>query len=518
MNQIYQKEKSVKSDYVILLAMSLFTLLIHLYTNAFASYGYFRDELYYIACSNRLDLGYVDQPPLSIYVLALTRWMFGNSLFAIRLIPALASSAIVFITGLMARKLGGGKLAIAIACLAVIAAPIFLAMNTVYSMNCFDMLLWALASYLVILIVKESNSRIWMFLGIVLGLGLLNKVGFLWFGAGLFVGLLLTQNRKYLLTIWPYTAALIALAIFSPYIIWNFNHDFAHLEFIRNAVTLKYSALTRLDFIYGQVLLLNPASILIWLAGLYYYLIHKKGKLYRILGIIYLTVFIILFVNGRSKSEYLAPAYPILFAAGSIVIESIARLKNWRWLKYAVVIPLIISGILLAPVVLPILPVETYIRYADVLSIAPSTSENKNLAELPQYYADMFGWENMAKTVSEVYISLPEEEKSETVIYARNYGEAGAVEYYSQKYELPPVVSPHNNYWIWGWEHKDKDYQTIIVIGGSFIFLYSCGQVEQVAIIRCQYCMPYENNLPVFVCRKLKRTFEEIWNSDKHFE
>ena len=224
MNQISQKIKFIQSDYAVLLAMSLFTLLIHLYTNAFASYGYFRDELYYIACSNRIGMGYVDQPPLSIYVLALSRWLFGDSLFAIRLFPAIASSVTVFITGLMARRLGGRKLAVAIACLAVIAAPIFLAMNTVYSMNCFDMLLWALASYLVMLIVRENNPRIWILLGIVLGLGLLNKVGFLWFGLGLFGGLLLTQNRKHLLTIWPCTTALIALAIFSPFVIWNFNH------------------------------------------------------------------------------------------------------------------------------------------------------------------------------------------------------------------------------------------------------------------------------------------------------
>lgn len=516
MNQISQKIKFIQSDYAVLLAMSLFTLLIHLYTNAFASYGYFRDELYYIACSNRIGMGYVDQPPLSIYVLALSRWLFGDSLFAIRLFPAIASSVTVFITGLMARRLGGRKLAVAIACLAVIAAPIFLAMNTVYSMNCFDMLLWALASYLVMLIVRENNPRIWILLGIVLGLGLLNKVGFLWFGLGLFGGLLLTQNRKHLLTIWPCTTALIALAIFSPFVIWNFNHNFAHLEFIRNALASKYSSLTRLDFIFGQVQLLNPASILICLAGLYYYFLHKQGKLYRILGIIYLTAFLILLINGQSKAEYLAPAYPPLFAAGSIVIENITRLRYWRWFKYAVVIPLIITGILISPVVLPILPVEIYIRYADVLGIAPHTSENKELAKLPQYYADMFGWETMAKEVSKAYQSLPAEYQASTVVFAQNYGEAGALEFYSKKYRLPRVVCPHNSYWIWG--YGNKEFQKIIVLGdwdGNLRKLFK--RVHQVALHTCVYCMPYENNLPIFICEEIIWPINFIWKVIKNY-
>ena len=188
------------------------------------------------------------------------------------------------------------------------------------------------------------------------------------------------------------------------------------------------------------------------------------------------------------------------------------------WLKYALPVVMVIGGIITAPFVLPCLPVETYIRYSKAIGIAPQSNEAKELAELPQHYADMFGWENMAKTVSSVYVSLLPEEKEKAVIYAHNYGEAGAIEYYSPKYELPPVISPHNNYWIWGWNHKDRDYKTMIIIGGNVEdHLYSFETVEKAAIIRCQYCMPYENNLPVFVGRGWKRSLEEIWSTDKSY-
>lgn len=516
MNNVFTKSNLFRSSLFIIACFALLKLLIHLYTNAFAGYGIFRDELYYFACTERIDLGYVDQPPLSIYILAISRIIFGDSLFALRLIPAFAAALTVFITGLMVRELAGGKIALMLGCLAVIVAPIHLGMNTFFSMNSFDMLLWALAAYITILIIKHKNEKLWLLLGFIIGLGLLNKIGFLWFSLGLFLALLMTPQRKQLLTIWPYAAAFIALLFFSPYIIWNIQHDFAHLEFIRNATTYKYSSLTPIDFILGQVLILNPITLPLWLSGLYYFLFHKEGKTYRILGIIYLIAFLILVINRHSKAEYLAPAYPMLFSAGAILVEVLLKRKHWAWLKYTFTMFLIMSGIILAPLALPILPVKTYIAYTKFIGVAPTTAENKALGELPQFYADMFGWENMAATVSKVYEMIPLEERSQTVIFAHNYGDAGAIEYYSKKYSLPRVISPHNSYWIWG--YGDTRIKTIIVIGGrKENHLRSCEEVEQVALIKCVYCMPYENNLPVFICRKLKRSIDEIWNDSKNF-
>ncbi len=493
-------------------------ILIHLYTNAFASYGIFRDELYYLACASRPDMGYVDQPPLSIFILGISRLIFGDSLFAIRLLPAIAGALTVFVTGLMVKKMGGGMLSITIASLAVIFAPIYLGMNTFFSMNAFDILLWATAFYLIILTIKEDKPNLWIWLGVVLGLGLMNKIGFLWLGFGLIVGLLITYRNK-LLTKKPWITAGIAFILFLPFIIWNATHDWAHIEFIQNAQMYKYSEITRGDFIIWIFILMNPASAIIWILGLYYLFFNKEGKQFKILGIIFFVTFLILFISGKSKSEYLSPAFTPLFAAGGIILEQINQRKVWKWLKYVVIIPLVSSGIVTAPLALPILPVETYINYAAAIGFGPTTAENKELAELPQFYADMFGWEELAKNVSTVYQQIPEDEKDNSLVYANNYGDAGAIEYYSEKYPLPRVISAHNNYWIWGWDYLNEEIKNVIIIGGNREdHLDSFEEVEKVLIHKVKYSMPYENNLPIFICRKLKRDVRQIWESSRHFE
>lgn len=506
-----------KKEYNLIFIISFLTLLVHLFTNAFASYGIFRDEFYYLACANRPDIGYVDQPPFSIWVLAVVRFLFGDSLFVIRLLPAILHSVLVYLTGKMTLKMSGSVAALTISCLAVALAPVILGMNTTYSMNTFDFIFWSLTAYLLVLIVQGEKKNLWLILGFVLGLGLMNKIGILWLCFGVFLALLLTSHRSYLKTIKPWLAFLIAFLLFVPYIIWNITHDFAHAEFIQNALRYKYSGLTPMDFIDGQFMNVNPASAIIWLLGLYYFFFHKEGKKYRMLGIVYLTAFLILLLNGQSKAEYLAAAYPMLFAGGGVLVEKISQLKNWRWVKYAIAIPMVLSGILLIPLAIPILPVEVYIKYTEALGFAPSTAENKELSELPQFYADMFGWEDMAKNVSAVYESLSENEKRRTVVYCNNYGDAGAVEYYSKKYELPPVLCSHNSYWYW-WD-RNKKITTVIVIGGNEEdHLSSLEEVKVAAIHKSKYSMPYENNLPIFVCRGLKRSVREIHNSTKHYD
>jgi hypothetical protein len=512
------KEKPIEKDVAILLVFMFVNLLIHFLTNAFEGYGIFRDEYYYLACSHHMALGYVDQPPLSIYLLTFSRLLLGDSLFALRFLPAVAGSLTVLFTGLIVKKLDGGRTALIIASLAVIAAPILLAMNNLYSMNVFDILFWSIAAYLFVRLIKEDNLKLWIPLGIVIGLGLLNKISMGFFAVGVFAAVILSKHRKHLSTRWPYLAAFIAGILFLPYVIWNLTHHMAHLEFIHNASTYKYAGMTRIDFILGQFLLSNPMALPLWLAGFYFYFIARQGKPFRPLGIIFAVVVIIHLINGHSKPEYLSPAYPILFAAGAIQLERLFQRKYLEWLKYAFPIIIVIGGMIGAPMAMPCLPVETYIEYAKAIGIGPQTSEGKELAELPQFYADMFGWENMAKTVSEVYMSLPPEERKKTVIYAHNYGEAGSIEYYSRKYALPPVVSPHNNYWYWGWDHFDKDYETIIIIGGRIEdHLVSLETVEKAGFIHCQYAMPYENNQTVFVGRGFKRSLKEIWSTDKHF-
>ena len=213
----------------------------------------------------------------------------------------------VFMTGLIIKKLEGGRSAIVIGCLAVIAAPVLLAMNTIYSMNSIDILLWTLAAFVLIKIIKESRSAHWVTLGILIGIGLLNKISMGWFAAGLVAAVIVTKQRYWLKTKWPYIAGIIALLIFMPYIIWNSANDYAHLEFIRNASMYKYGGISAVDFLLGQPTMMMPLSMLIWIAGLYYFLVSRNGKIFSALGIVYITVVIILVINGHSKPEYLSP-------------------------------------------------------------------------------------------------------------------------------------------------------------------------------------------------------------------
>lgn len=518
MNNLKNKNTFLRNESVTIIILCCIPLLLHLYVNIFAGYGYFRDELYYIKCSGseQLSFGYVDHPPFSIYILSLSRLLFGESLFAVRLIPALASSLTVLFTCLMVLKLKGKTAALIISSVSVIFAPVYMGMFGFYSMNFIDILIWSVASYLIIVIIDNDKLSYWILLGLTLGIGLLNKIGILWLCFGFSLGLIITDKRKVLLTFKPFLCALIALLIFSPFIIWNFMNDFAHLEFIRNATSGKYSNLNVKDFILGQILNMNPATVFVWLPGLYYFLFNKEGRKYRILSIIYLSSFAILIINGHSKAEYLAPAYTMLFAGGGVFIEKISTVK-FKWLKYAVVITVIFLGIIAVPFALPVLPVEEFIKYSEKLGRSPSSSEDKELSKLPQFYADMFGWEELALDISKVCSNLSDEERKNAVVFGRNYGEAAAVDFYSSKYTLPKAVSSHNSYWIWGYGKSIGS--VVIIIGGikeDHLKLFE--NVEQALIHTSEYSMPYENNIPIFIAKNPKVPLEKLWIDIKHFD
>jgi hypothetical protein len=509
--------KSEKQNlFVIIFSISLINFFIYLITQIFFSYGLFRDELYYLACANRLALGYVDHPPLSIYILAGWKFLFGDSLIAIRFVPAIITSVTLFILGKFTVELGGRKSAVIISMLTFMMTPIFLGMNTIYSMNVFDFLFWILAAYMFLKLIKSENKKYWIWLGVVLGFGLLNKTSVLWLGAGILFGTIFSPLRKDLKTKYPYIAFIIAVMIFSPYIIWNITHDFAHLEFMRNAATRKYGGLSPISFILDQLLILNPLSIMIWSPGLLFYFFYKDKKQFRPLGFIWLITFLILLINGHSKGEYISVAYQILFAGGAVMIEKWSCLPKRIWLKYSVTSAVLIFSILLAPLARPLLSPESFIKYQSALGLEPPSNEGHELVGLPQFYADMFGWKDLAKNVSKVYQSLPKEEQTNTVVYCSNYGKAGAIEYFSIKYPLPRVVCPHNNYWYW-WPTENK-YTTIIIIGGEIEdHLGSLKEVYEAGFHNSKYAIPYENNLKIYVGRGLKRTIEEIRQGDKIF-
>ncbi len=491
-------------------------VLVHVIVNATTAYGYFRDEFYYIACSENLAWGYVDQPPLSVALLKLSSFLWGDSLWAIRVFPAMAGAGVIFITGLIVMKLGGKLFEVLLASIGVFIAPIFLAMHGFYSMNVYDHLCWVGAVYILMLIVEKPALKLWLLLGLVLGLGLMNKISVLWLGAGIFMGLILTPNRNVLQTPGPYLAALIAFLIFMPYIIWQQIHGWPLIEFIENATAHKYVERSFFDFTLDATMTMHPLNFLLWSCGLAYFLFYSEGKKYRIVGIVFITVFLILAVNKTSKAEYLVPAFPMLLAGGAVMLGGWFR--NVRWRQITIIVLFIVGGVVTAPLVLPVLPVERYIAYAKFLGLAPSTTEKKEIGPLPQFYADMHGWENMAKTTSQVYVALPEYEKANAKFFGQNYGEAGAINFYRRKYPLPEAISSHNNYWIWGPGETSENLVLIIMGSNMEANARFFESVEQKGVVVSQYAMPYENNLPIFVGRKPKVSLEEVWQDLKHFD
>ena len=501
--------QALTSATAVLIYLSIFKLPVHVFTNAFASYGYFRDEFYYIACSDHLDFGYVDHPPLSIALLALSRSLMGDSLVALRFLPAVAGALTVFITGLMVKELGGGRFAVLLAAVTVIVAPAYLGINNYYSMNSFDILFWTLSLYILILILKTENQKLWMLFGLIAGIAFQNKISILFLGFGLVVALLLTSKRRYLLSKWFWIGGLIAITLVVPNILWQVEYDWPTLEFTRRAQQFKVASISPLEFFLGQVLQMNPFSFPIWCAGLYYFLFSRDGNRYRTLGLIYVVVFTFLAVQN-AKVYYLTPIYAVLFASGAVLFQRFIERHKWNWMKPTSLTLLVVSALVIAPLALPVLPVENFIRYSKTLGVQPPTEERHHFGELPQHYADMFGWEEMVATVAKVYQSLSPEDQAKCGIYAQNYGEAGAIDFFGKRYNLPKATSGHNNYYLWG--PREYTGEIMIILGGR-LEDHEIGfeEVKQVAVTKCNYCMPYENNLPIFIARKLKAPIKEIW-------
>jgi hypothetical protein len=505
--------KWLESDQAITICFAAAACLVHFLWNG--GYGYFRDELYYAACGQHLAWGYVDQAPLIALVARISRMLLGDSLRALRFFPALSAGVKILLTGWIAHELGGRRYAQILAGTAMLLCPIYLTMDNFLSMNAFEPLFWMGCVAIALRIIRTGNERLWILFGLIAGIGILNKHSMLFFGFALVLALGVTRQRSVLRSPWIWLGALISFLIFLPNLLWEIENHWPTIEILRNVDRIKNAHVTWLEFIVQQAFLVHPVAAPICIAGLWFYLAGRQGEPFRFLGWTY--VFLLTeFLVFRGRIYYLAPIYPMLFAAGAVAIEGWIGNYGKNWIKAAVLAPLILGGIVAAPLALPILPLDAAAAYAKFWDVDRVQVEKEPSGKLPQMYADMMGWPQQAETVAGVFHSLSPDEQSQVAILAKNYGQAGAVDYFGPALGLPHAISGHNNYFLWGPQQYTGD--VVIAVGMSLDDLKPIfGQIEIAATINNEYAIPEENNLPVYICRKPKMSLQQAWPSLKFY-
>ena len=508
--------RSLRKDTAILITLAGFTFLLHILVSAFTDYGYFIDEFYYIACSRHLAFGYVDHPPLSILLLAINRWLLGDSLPALRMLPSLAVAVTVFFTGLIARKLGGGIAAQSLAALGAIVTPVYLIFGGLYSMNSLELMLWTMVMYVVIKMIQDDNPRLWLVLGLLLGLGLETKHTIILYAVGLVIGILLTSARRYLWNRWFVYGCLIAFVLLLPNIVWQIVNGLPSLEFYRNAVLYKNIPTTPFGVVTGQIMIVNPVTLPLWLLGLGFLFLSDAGKKYRAFGWCYVVLIAFLVMSQSSRPDRISSIYPVLFAAGAVLVEQYSAKIRRRWPVVVSTSAIAIGGLVYAPISVPILPPATLVHYMSDIGFSMNIEKGKSSA-LPQWFADRFGWKDLAAEVGTIYHSLRPDLRQDCVIITGSYGQAGALEFYSKQFDLPPVYSIHNSYYLWGPPPDSvKTYIGVMIPKEDLVGFFH--DVDVAGIFSCEYCMNYESLLPIYIARQPRESVKEVWPRIKHFE
>jgi hypothetical protein len=498
------------------IVLSFACLRLVLFCLAGPHYGYFRDELYYLACGEHPAWGYVDQPPLIGWIAWLLQHSIGRSLYALRLLPALAGAATIVLAGQLARQLGGRRWAIFLASLAALMAPIALALSHLFTMNAFDPLLWTAIACIVVQIAKSGREPLWLAVGALAGVTILNKYGVLFWLSGLAVGVCLTPLRQSLRHRWFWFGCVLAATIALPNFLWQYQHQFPFLQLMHNVRAHgRDIALAPLAFLSAQAEMLGFVAALLVPAALLFFF-SKQGRKFRALGWAYLVFFAEMMVL-HGKMYYLAPVYPALFAAGAVWVEGATNEKRWVWVKPALALAIAaLSGIYI-PTILPILSVPSFLSYEHTLGIQQQKFENQPQGVLPQIYADMFGWEPITQRVAAYYRTLSPEEQRKTAIFANNYGDAGAIDFFGPKYGLPKAIGNHQNYWIWGPRAYTGESMIVLGEGNERNMQTKCASYSIIGDTKYPLSRQDEWK-PIYHCRGFKWNLQEIWPRMKHWD
>ena len=491
----------------LLLLLAGLACLLHFLCNW--RYGYFRDELYFAACGQHLAWGYVDQAPFIALVARVSRFLFGDSLPALRFFPALASGATVWLAGAIARELGGRRFSQGLAALAALAAPLYLTFGNLLTMNVFEPVFWGLCAWLAIRAVRLSRPRLWLAFGLVAGIGIENKHSMLFFGSGILLGLLLTEARTELRSRWIWLGGVLAFLLFLPNVLWQAAHGWPTMEFLSYRQAAENVPISAFTFIAEQGLLSGPFAAPIAIAGLLYLYFGRALQPYRFLAYGYLTVLAEL-IAFAGKIYYLAPYDVILFGAGAVWFERVFARASRAWWKPALIASIAAGGLVAAPLALPILPLEAAAAYARFWGVSHIRVEYQQQSDLPQLFADMFGWEDQVDTVAAVMARLDPQDRQRAVIFAGAYGQAAALDYFGPRYGLPKAICAENAYYLWG--PRGASDQVVIAYGVNLLKLGAVfADIREVDVIRSEHAVPEQRVIPVYLCRKPRMSFREAW-------
>jgi Dolichyl-phosphate-mannose-protein mannosyltransferase len=489
-------------------------LVLHLLTAN--RYGIFRDELYYIACSRHLDWGYVDMPPFIPAVTWLFITLFGSSLFVIRLIPAIAGCGAIALTGYQAFQFGGRRFAMALSALAMAVSAVFVINGHLLGTNDFEALFWMGCASIVIQIIQTGDQTLWLWFGVLAGVGLENKYSMAVFGLGIVVGVLFTPERKAFTHKWIWIAGAIAFLIFLPNFLWNVHRDWPFAQLMHNIrASGRDVALNPIQFVLQQILMVNPFALPLWLAGLGWLFFGREGRRYRVLGwafVITFGVFIIL----HGKDYYIAPAYPMLLAAGAVAWENWIVKTQHTWLKPVFALVLVLPALVFLPLIAPVISPTQFVAFIRAIHFTPPVSEHSHArSPLPQYYSDELGWEAMVAEVARIYHSLPPDVQAKTAIKAGDYGQAGAIDYFGPKYGLPPAICFHQNYWYWG-IHGYTGESIIIVDEDNPEHLKSISEhAEKAGHFEYPYAL---EKFDIWYAKGLKVNLHDVWEHEKDWD
>lgn len=491
-----------RADTAVLLAVVASAAILHIATNG--RYGFHRDELQFLTDVRHLDWGFVAYPPFTPFVERLSMALFGLSLVGLRLFSVLAQAAVILFSGLMARELGGNRLAQIAAAVTVALSPLPIFEATEFQYSSFDLLWWVLVAYFLIRLLKSDNPRWWLAIGAVIGIGLLTKYSILFFVAGLLGGMLLARARRYFLSSWFWAGVALAVLIFLPNLLWQVHHGFVSYHFLQHIHTRDIGEGRTDGFLRQQfTLCANVFAIPLWIAGLIFYL---RSPRYRVLGWMY-VISLALFIFGKGRFYYEAPAYPMLLAMGSVAGE--------RWLA-ALPRP---ARIAIPSVFFAGVSVCGAFMLASLVPFASSGPLKQFALRHSGDLREEIGWNELVRTIARIRNSLPPEQQKNLGITVGNYGEAGAIEILGPAYNLPSPISTTNSAWYWSYPTRPPS--TLIVLGltraqadSNFTDCWLAGHngnSQGVVNEESKY------HPDIFVCGPPKISWPELWKKYQSF-